>query len=82
MSGIDETHDPARLSWVESANGHADFPIQNLALGIFSPPGGHARPGVAIGDLILDLGGIGGLLPDRAAHQRGVVALSFAVRAD
>ena len=68
MSGIDETHDPARLSWVESANGHADFPIQNLALGIFSPPGGHARPGVAIGDLILDLGGIGGLLPDRAAQ--------------
>ena len=67
MSAIDETHDPELTSWVESANGHADFPIQNLPLGIFSPPGGHARPGAAIGDLILDLGGIGGLLPDRAA---------------
>ena len=27
------THDPARRSWVASANGHADFPIQNLPLG-------------------------------------------------
>ena len=33
---IDETHDPARTSWVESAHGHRDFPIQNLPLGIFS----------------------------------------------
>jgi fumarylacetoacetase len=69
VSGIDETHDLARRSWVESANSHADFPIQNLPLGIFSPPVGHARPGVAIGDLILDLGGIGTLLPDRAAQM-------------
>jgi len=42
-------------SWVASANGHADFPLQNLPLGIFSPPGGRARAGVAIGDAILDL---------------------------
>jgi fumarylacetoacetase len=52
---IDETHDPARTSWVESANGHPDFPIQNLPLGIFSPPAGLARVGVAIGDRIFDL---------------------------
>ncbi|MGH6998813.1 MAG: fumarylacetoacetase, partial [Phenylobacterium sp.] len=52
---IDETHDPARTSWVSSANGHADFPIQNLPFGVFSPPGGLARGGVAIGDDILDL---------------------------
>ncbi len=52
---IDETHDPARTSWVSSANGHADFPIQNLPFGIFSPNGGAPRGGVAIGDLILDL---------------------------
>ena len=52
---IDETHDPKRKSWVESADGHPDFPIQNLPLGVFSPPGGDARIGVAIGDLILDL---------------------------
>ena len=52
---IDATHDPARTSWVASANGHSDFPIQNLPFGIFSPPGGQPRGGVAIGDEILDL---------------------------
>ncbi|MDF2489706.1 MAG: fumarylacetoacetase [Pseudomonas sp.] len=42
-------------SWVEHANGHADFPLQNLPLGIFSRPGEAPRCGVAIGDAILDL---------------------------
>lgn len=51
----DETHDPARISWVDSANGHADFPIQNLPYGVFSPAGGAARIGIAIGEHILDL---------------------------
>jgi fumarylacetoacetase len=55
LAQIDETHDPALTSWVESANGHADFPIQNLPYGIFSPQGGQPRPGVAIGDRVLDL---------------------------
>jgi fumarylacetoacetase len=56
MARLDETHDPKRQSWVTSANGHADFPIQNLPLGIFSPPGSaERRGGIAIGDLILDL---------------------------
>lgn len=68
MSAIDETHDPARTAWIASANGHPDFPIQNLPLGIFSPPGHHARPGVAIGDLILDLSGVGALLPPAVGH--------------
>ena len=36
---IDATHDPRRLSFVASANGHPDFPFQNLPLGIFSPRG-------------------------------------------
>ena len=45
---------PAR-SWVEHANGHGDFPLQNLPLGIFSRPGEARRCGVAIGDAILDL---------------------------
>jgi fumarylacetoacetase len=52
----DETHDSGRHSWVASANGHAEFPIQNLPLGIFtSPQGGTPRGGIAIGDKILDL---------------------------
>ncbi|MCF2515934.1 fumarylacetoacetase [Sphingomonas sp. G124] len=55
MTGIDETHDPARQSWVESANGHPDFPIQNLPLGVFSVAKGEPRIGVAIGEMILDL---------------------------
>lgn len=63
MSAIDHTHDPKLESWVESANGHADFPIQNLPLGIFSTAGHSARPGVAIGDMILELSGVAGSLP-------------------
>jgi fumarylacetoacetase len=65
---LDETHDPARSSWVEGADGHPDFPVQNLPLGIFSPPGGAQRPGVAIGDQILDLQAIAGLLPQAAGR--------------
>ena len=63
----DETHDPARTSWVASANGHADFPIQNLPLGVFSRLAGEPRIGAAIGDMILDLRGLAeaGLLDDR-----------------
>jgi fumarylacetoacetase len=52
---IDQTHDVNRRSWVASANGHTEFPIQNLPFGIFSPRGGSPRGGVAIGDEILDL---------------------------
>ncbi|NWD74572.1 fumarylacetoacetase [Pseudomonas gingeri] len=42
-------------SWVASANGHADFPLQNLPLGVFSHKGSAARSGVAIGEQIFDL---------------------------
>jgi len=57
MARLDETHDPKRKSWLSSANGHTEFPIQNLPVGIFSPPGGgEKRGGIAIGDMILDLG--------------------------
>lgn len=55
MTALDETHNPARRSWVPGADGHPDFPIQNLPFGVFSPPGDAPRPGVAIGDHILDL---------------------------
>ncbi len=55
---MDETHDPGRESWVESANEPAtDFPIQNLPFGVFTPArGGAARVATAIGDSALDLG--------------------------
>ena len=55
---INPTHDPARRSWVDSANTDAtDFPVQNLPLGVFSRSGsaGDPRCGVAIGDQVLDL---------------------------
>jgi fumarylacetoacetase len=52
---VDETHDPALTSWVDSANGHPDFPVQNLPLCIFSSEGRERRAGVAIGDFLLDL---------------------------
>ncbi|MEJ7927213.1 fumarylacetoacetase [Sphingobium sp. AN641] len=52
---IDETHDAARTSWIESANGHGCFPIQNLPLGVFSVAGDAPRGGIAIGDSIIDL---------------------------
>jgi len=53
---IDRTHEARRTSWVASAQGHADFPLQNLPLGIFSTPRDRRpRPGVAIGDEVLDL---------------------------
>jgi fumarylacetoacetase len=66
---VDDTHDPARTSWVDGADGHPDFPVQNLPLGIFSPPGAGGQPaaariGVAIGGSILDLGGCVDLMPD------------------
>ena len=60
----DHTHDPALQSWVSSANGHPDFPIQNLPLGVFSPLAGAPRGGIAIGDMILDL---------RALHTEGLL---------
>ena len=56
MSGLNDTHDPERKSWVESANEvGADFPIQNLPYGVFSERDDNKRVGVAIGDRILDL---------------------------
>ena len=61
---IDHTHDPTLTSWVECANGHADFPIQNLPFGVFSPLAGAPRGGIAIGDMILDL---------RALHEEALL---------
>ena len=66
MSGVDETHDAGRSSWVGGAEPGSDFPVQNLPLGIFSEAKGLRRPGVAIGDYILDLAALaeGGMLDE------------------
>ena len=53
----DHTHDAAARCWVPGADGHGDFPVQNLPLGIFSDGVSPPRVGVAIGDHILDLAG-------------------------
>ncbi|WP_423460192.1 fumarylacetoacetase [Ottowia sp. VDI28] len=58
MTQLNETHDPALKSWVESANsGQTDFPIQNLPFAIFRRRGAQEslRGGVAIGDQIVDM---------------------------
>ena len=65
----DATHDPKLRSWVESANvPGCDFPIQNLPFGMFRPRGATKppRPGVAIGDRILDLSA---LAPFRSLNE-------------
>ena len=49
------TQNSITRSWVASANGHTDFPLQNLPLGVFSINGSEPRSGVAIGDHIFDL---------------------------
>jgi fumarylacetoacetase len=56
--GINETHDTALRSRVDSANRRdAEFPIQNLPFGVFRRKGSSEafRVGVAIGDRILDI---------------------------
>lgn len=78
MSHIDHTHDAALRSWVASANGHQDFPIQNLPHGVFSPANGSPRGGIAIGDMILDVAALtqAGLLSGDAAEAAGAPTLN------
>ena len=52
-----DPNDPALRSWVP-ASGSGDFPIQNLPYGVFRE-GGSVRPGVAIGESVLDLRALG-----------------------
>ena len=57
MPTSDPTLDPSLTSWIDSANGHGEFPIQNLPFGVFrrARPGDEPRIGIAIGDRILDM---------------------------
>ena len=60
-AALNDTHDPALRSWVGSANAaDTEFPLQNLPFGRFRVAGeGSWRIGVAIGDQVLDLTGLG-----------------------
>lgn len=67
----DRTHDPRARSFVASANGHPEFPIQNLPLGTFTVDEDEGPSmGIAIGDRILDLEAAieAGLLSDELAE--------------
>ena len=67
---LDETHNPAARCWVPTAQGHGEFPVQNLPLGIAAPPGEAPRAAIAIGDCVLDLPALlrAGLLQSAAAE--------------
>ena len=56
LDGLDDTHDPSRRSWVDSAHAPAtDFPLQNLPFGVFRHDyEERPRVGIAIGDQVLD----------------------------
>ena len=73
---LNETHDPARRSFVESANTPGtDFSIQNLPFGVFRPrPGLPPRVGVAIGDQILDVAAAGASFEGAAAEPARMCA--------
>jgi fumarylacetoacetase len=75
---LNETHDPARRSFLDSANApDADFPIQNLPFGVFRPAAGAApRVGVAIGDQVLDVAAASGAFTGLAAEAARACAAS------
>ncbi|MBW8784847.1 MAG: fumarylacetoacetase [Novosphingobium sp.] len=75
---LDATHDPAARCWVAGADGHPNFPVQNLPLGVFEPLGAsppEPRGGVAIGDQVLDLPGVAHLLHG-AAREAAEIAVA------
>jgi fumarylacetoacetase len=76
---LNETHDSARRSWVESANApDADFPIQNLPYCVFRPAAGvPPRVGVAIGDQILDVPACAAFFDGQAAEAARACQVLF-----
>ncbi|MDY7109831.1 MAG: fumarylacetoacetase [Planctomycetota bacterium] len=72
---LDDTHDPQRRSWIESAGDPAgDFPIQNLPCGVFRREGSDEAPriGVAVGASVFDIQGAveAGLLDEIGPEAR------------
>jgi fumarylacetoacetase len=66
MNALNETHDASLKSWVASANQtSADFPLQNLPYAVFRRQATQEafRPGVAIGDQIVDLAALAARRP-------------------
>jgi fumarylacetoacetase len=78
---VDHTHDAGLSSWAPGADGHPDFSVQNLPLGVFSPAGGGPRIGTAIGDSILDLAALASEFPEelRAALAEPTLNALFAL---
>ena len=69
---LNDTHDPARRSWLDSANvAGTEFPIQNLPFGLFKTQGSAPRGGVALGDRIIDLSKLADRLGDAARAASG-----------
>lgn len=85
-----QPNDPTLKSWVPTPPDHP-FPLQNLPFGIFAPRPGDPRPGVAIGDHVLDLAELGllegdslnALMAQGPAAWRGLRAkISWLLNAD
>ena len=76
---LNETHDLARQSFVDSANAPGtDFPIQNLPFGVFCPIAGAApRVGVAIGDQIVDVAAAASCFDGPAAEAARACAAPY-----
>ena len=76
MIATNPTHDPAARSWGASANGHREFPVQNLPFAAFRrrDRGEAFRGGVAIGDEILDLAALARSVPFDGAAARALEA--------
>jgi fumarylacetoacetase len=78
-TSLNETHDPKRRSFVDSANApDCDFPIQNLPFGVFRmAPGEQPRGGVAIGDQIVDVAAAAAMFDGVAAPAAKACAAPF-----
>jgi fumarylacetoacetase len=73
---LDETHETHTTSWLAEANGHREFPLQNLPLGVFSTRNGPRRGGIAIGDHILDVSRLESSFSGRATRAAQAMANS------